>query len=309
MVQMRICAASARASAAPAASPQASARRAASSSNGAATRAFWWLNANETARWSSGSADELHGAAQQRVRSAAVATPAHPDSRALQASGCLLGDRSVGPTELGQIQSGLLEVVAEDLVQLDEALPVLPQPLREAPVEVGPRRARRLLPHVHILFPWPSRRNQPRRAEVIPEHWPSRGLRSRDAMKQPEASVILAIRSACLLALLAVVANLAACGSGHHAPTTSAETTTVTYRWAKPSPIFVQIEGPAGAAAKQAHYLRANFERTHPTVVPNAPGHAICTFPGLLGSVTVRLYGDKKLVSARCKLITKELGE
>ena len=134
---MRICAASARASAAPAASPQASARRAASSSNGAATRAFWWLNANETARWSSGSATSFTARPSSEC-AAAVATPAHPDSRALQASGCLLGDRSVGPTKLGQIDSGLLEVVAEDLVQLDEALPVLPQPLREAPVEVGP---------------------------------------------------------------------------------------------------------------------------------------------------------------------------
>jgi hypothetical protein len=126
--------------------------------------------------------------------------------------------------------------------------------------------------------------------------------------------VILAMRLACLLALLAVAANLAACGSGRHAATTSAGTKTVTYRWAKPFPLYVQIQGPAGAVAKQAHSLRANFERTHPIVVRNAPGHAICTFPGLTfpglrGSVTVRLYGDKKFVSARCKRITKALGE
>ncbi len=128
-------------------------------------------------------------------------------------------------------------------------------------------------------------------------------------MKQPEASVILATRSACLLALLAVVANLTACGSGHHAATTGGGTKTVTYRWAKPSPLYVQIQGPAGAVGTQAHSLRANFERTHPTVVQNAPGHAICTFPGLQGNVTVRLYGDKRFVSARCKRIAKALGE
>jgi hypothetical protein len=121
--------------------------------------------------------------------------------------------------------------------------------------------------------------------------------------------VILAIRLACLLAVLAVVANLAACGSGQRAPTTSAESKTVTYRWAKPLPLYVEIRGPAGAVAKQAHSLRANFERTHPIVVRNAPGRAICTFAGLQGNVTVRLYGDKNFVSARCKRISKELGE
>jgi len=44
-------------------------------------------------------------------------------------------------------------------------------------------------------------------------------------------------------------------------------------------------------------------------VVRNAPGRAICTFPGLQGSVTVRLYGDKTSVSARCKRVAKALGE
>jgi hypothetical protein len=119
----------------------------------------------------------------------------------------------------------------------------------------------------------------------------------------------MATKLACLLAVLAVVANLAACGSGQHTPTTSADTKTVTYRWAKPVPLYVQIQGPGGAIAKQAHSLRAHFERTHPIVVRNAPGHAICTFPGLQGNVTVRLYGDKRLVSARCKRIAKALGE
>ena len=73
--------------------------------------------------------------------------------------------------------------------------------------------------------------------------------------------------------------------------------------------LYVQIQGPAGAVAKQAQSLRARFERTHPIVVRNAPGHAICTFPGLQDNVTVRLYGDKKSVSPRCKRIAKALGE
>ena len=119
----------------------------------------------------------------------------------------------------------------------------------------------------------------------------------------------MATRLACLLASLAVVANLAACGSGQHTPTTNADTKTVIYRWAKPFPLYVQIQGPAGAVAKQAHSLRTHFERTHPIEVRNAPGHAICTFPGLQGNVTVRLYGDKRFVSARCQRITKALGE
>lgn len=116
-------------------------------------------------------------------------------------------------------------------------------------------------------------------------------------------------RLALLLVLLAVVANLAACGSGQHASTTSDGTKTLTYRWAKPFPLYVQIEGPARATITRAHSFRANFERTHPILVPNAPGHAVCTFPGLHDSVTVRLYGDKSLVSARCKRIAKALGE
>jgi hypothetical protein len=121
--------------------------------------------------------------------------------------------------------------------------------------------------------------------------------------------VIVATRLACLLASLAVVANLAARGTGRRTPTTNADAKTVIYRWAKPFPLYVQIQGPAGAVGQQAHSLRAHFEQTHPIVVRNAPGRAICTFPGLQGNVTVRLYGDKRLVSARCKRIAKALGE
>lgn len=121
--------------------------------------------------------------------------------------------------------------------------------------------------------------------------------------------MIPATRTTFLLASLAVVATLAACGSGEHAPTTSAETKTLTYRWAKPFPLYVQIQRPGPAVIRQAHSLRANFERAHPIVVPNAPGHAVCTFPGLQGNVTVRLYGERRLVSARCKRIADALGE
>lgn len=128
-------------------------------------------------------------------------------------------------------------------------------------------------------------------------------------MKNAGASVIPATRLGCLLAVLALVATLAACGSGQRALTTGVETTAVTYRWAKPLPLYVEIQGPAGAVAKVSTFLRANFEHKHPIVVRNAPGHAICTFPGLQGNVTVRLYGNKTFVSARCKRIAKALGE
>jgi len=126
----------------------------------------------------------------------------------------------------------------------------------------------------------------------------------------------------------AVVVGVLGCGGAQHptptTPTTSftshcdncsrqdtvsAGTKTVTYRWAKPYPLYVRIQGPAEAVDSQAHALRAHFERTHPMIVRSAPGHAICAFPGLQGSVTVRLYGDKNLVSARCKRIAKALGE
>jgi hypothetical protein len=122
------------------------------------------------------------------------------------------------------------------------------------------------------------------------------------------------------LATLALVALtvVSACGASHRrvvvlvpggVVTSNAATKTLTYRWAKPFPLYVRIRGPAEAVVAQAHSLRAHFERTHPTLVRNAPGHAICTFPGLQGSVTVRLYGGRSLVSARCKRIAKALGE
>jgi len=118
--------------------------------------------------------------------------------------------------------------------------------------------------------------------------------------------VILATRSACLFALLAVAANLAACGSVQQAPTTSAGTETVTYRLPESFPLYVQIQGPAGAVAKQAHSLRAYVEPTHLIVVRNAPGHAICTFPrSVKGGVTVRPLRRQEacisLVQAHCQ--------
>ena len=120
--------------------------------------------------------------------------------------------------------------------------------------------------------------------------------------------MILAKRLAFLLALLVLVANLAACGSGQHATTTSAGTKTLTYRLKEPFPLYVQIQGPGEAVITQAHSLRAHLGRTPPIIVRNAPGHAVCTFPGLQGNVTVRFYGDKRSVSAWCKHFAKALG-
>src|SRR5262249_22605360 len=118
------------------------------------------------------------------------------------------------------------------------------------------------------------------------------------------------------LALVAVTV-VSACGATQRrvvvvpggVVTSNATTKTLTYRWTKRVPLYVQIRGPAKAVSTQAQSLRAHFERTHPMLVRNAPGHAVCTFPGLQGGVTVRLYGDKSLVSARCKRIAKALGE
>ncbi len=47
--------------------------------------------------------------------------------------------------EPGEIEGRLLEVIAEDLLELDEALAVLLKPRREAPVEIGARRLRESL--------------------------------------------------------------------------------------------------------------------------------------------------------------------
>jgi hypothetical protein len=46
-------------------------------------------------------------------------------------------NRGVSPAELDEVERRLLEVVAEDLVQLYEARSVLFEPVREAAVELG----------------------------------------------------------------------------------------------------------------------------------------------------------------------------
>ena len=46
--------------------------------------------------------------------------------------------RRAGSAELLVESSGLLEVVAEHLVELDEVVPVLVEPVRESLVELGP---------------------------------------------------------------------------------------------------------------------------------------------------------------------------
>ena len=50
-----------------------------------------------------------------------------------------------GQPELGAVAAGLLEVVAEDLVQLNQLCPVLLQPGCEALVELGAGRFRQCL--------------------------------------------------------------------------------------------------------------------------------------------------------------------
>ena len=49
----------------------------------------------------------------------------------------------VDQTEFGRVDVGLLEVVAEDLVELDQIGAALLEPLREAPVQLDPGRLRK----------------------------------------------------------------------------------------------------------------------------------------------------------------------
>src|SRR5437868_10793153 len=80
--------------------------------------------------------DELHRAPKQRVSRFPVAAPIRALAGGGQSPRSLFGKSRVGHAELGQVEGGLFEVVAEDLVELDEALAVLLEPLGEAPVQV-----------------------------------------------------------------------------------------------------------------------------------------------------------------------------
>src|SRR5689334_18044292 len=86
--------------------------------------------------------DQRHRAPQQRVSRLPVAAPIDALPGRCESPRSLLSKSRIGSAELSKIERSLLEVVAEDLVQLDQIFTVLLQPLGEAPVKVGARRLR-----------------------------------------------------------------------------------------------------------------------------------------------------------------------
>src|SRR5215831_8234156 len=84
--------------------------------------------------------NEPHGPTEQRARRPLVAAPPHPHAGACQPARSLLRESGLGPAELGEIEGGLLEVVTEDLVELDKALPVLLEPRGKAAMQIGAGR-------------------------------------------------------------------------------------------------------------------------------------------------------------------------
>ena len=91
--------------------------------------------------------DKARRALEQRDRGGCVAATRRPPTGGPQASGGARGvlRALVDVSELGRVSVSLLEVVAEDLVELDELSATLREPLREAPVELGTRRLRKRL--------------------------------------------------------------------------------------------------------------------------------------------------------------------
>src|SRR5262249_36511293 len=85
---------------------------------------------------------ESEAALEQTGRGAEVATPhgASPGER--EPIACGEGEISIVLAELGEIEGRLLEVVAEDLLQLDQVLSVLLEPVGKTAMEVRSGRLR-----------------------------------------------------------------------------------------------------------------------------------------------------------------------
>ena len=83
---------------------------------------------------------QLERSLQEREGCTAVAAPESASAGRGQALRRPLGEGGVGLAELRLVPGRLLEVVAEDLVQLDQALAVLLQPVREPLVQLGAGR-------------------------------------------------------------------------------------------------------------------------------------------------------------------------
>ena len=91
--------------------------------------------------------DQARGALEQRDRSGCVAASRRPLTGRAQTSGGTRGvlRALVDPSKLGGVSVSLLEVVAQELVELDELSAALREPLREAPVKIRAGRLRERL--------------------------------------------------------------------------------------------------------------------------------------------------------------------
>ena len=85
-------------------------------------------------------AQELDCPGEQRERGPAVQAVVRAPAGGGEPRGGALGERGVGLAELCLVAGGLLEVVADDLVALDEGVAVLVEPGGEARVQVGADR-------------------------------------------------------------------------------------------------------------------------------------------------------------------------
>ncbi len=84
--------------------------------------------------------DELERTTEERAGGARVTAPARALTGGREACRCLLGNGRVGTAELGQVARRLLEMEAEDLLELDEVATVSLEPDGEALVQVGTDR-------------------------------------------------------------------------------------------------------------------------------------------------------------------------
>jgi hypothetical protein len=85
-------------------------------------------------------AHELGRPDEERERRPGIETIVRPPAGGREPGGGSVRQSGFGPAELCLVAGGLLEVIADDLVALDERLAVLIEPVGEAGVQVGTDR-------------------------------------------------------------------------------------------------------------------------------------------------------------------------
>ena len=135
----RAWAATTRASASPTWSPAARARSAACSATAAAWRGTGCASARSSSKWTSSRSGRVNSSARSSSGAAARSSVRQSARRpaAASRSPARSRQRRVRLPQLGLVASRLLEVVAEDLVRLDEIVAVLFEPVGEALVQFG----------------------------------------------------------------------------------------------------------------------------------------------------------------------------